>query len=143
MIMARILADLIVVVHACFVAFVGFGMVAILLGVAFGWGWVRNFWFRTAHLAAIGVVAALALGGVNCPLTTLENYLRRQAGQATYPGAFIGYWVHRLIFFHAEPWILTLGYSLFGLAVLAAFILAPPRWPRRAEAGQVLERVRR
>jgi hypothetical protein len=104
-------------------------MAAILLGLALGWGWVRNFWLRTLHLAAIAVVAAQALAGVNCPLTVLENHLRRQAGQQTYPGAFIGYWAHRLIFFEAAPWVFTLVYSLFGLAVLAAFVLGPPRWP--------------
>jgi hypothetical protein len=138
---ARVLADLIVVIHAFFVAFVVFGMAAILAGVVFGWGWIRNFWFRALHLAAIGVVAAQAVAGVACPLTILENALRRQAGQATYPGAFIGYWAHRLIFFEAEPWVFTLGYILFGLAVLAAFVLAPPRWPRGVRPGRAREIV--
>jgi hypothetical protein len=117
-----------------FVAFVVFGMLAILIGLVLRWGWVRNFWFRVLHLAAIGVVAAQALLGVLCPLTTLENRLRRMAGQETYPGAFVGYWAHRLIFFRAEPWVFTLGYSLFGLAVLGAFLVGPPRWPWRKVA---------
>jgi hypothetical protein len=129
---ARVLADVVVVVHAAFVAFVVFGMVAILAGLVLGWGWVRSFAFRALHLAAIGVVAALALADMSCPLTTLEKVLRRQAGQETYPGAFIGYWAHRLIFFQAEPWVFTLAYSLFGAAVLAAFLLGPPRLPWKA-----------
>jgi uncharacterized protein DUF2784 len=141
MLWARVLADVVVVVHALFVAFVVLGMAAILLGLVLGWAWVRNFWFRVLHLAAIGVVAAQALAGISCLLTILENDLRRQAGQETYPGAFIGYWAHRLIFFHAEPWVFTLAYSLFGLAVLGAFVLGPPRWPwgRRAsvETAQI------
>jgi hypothetical protein len=130
MLWARVLADIVVVVHALFVAFVVFGMAAILLGLVLGWGWVRNFWFRIIHLAAIGVVAAQAIAGVMCPLTILENYLRRMAGQEAYPGAFIGYWAHRLIFFRGEPWVFTLGYCLFGLAVLGAFVFGPPRGPR-------------
>jgi hypothetical protein len=128
---ARVLADVVVVIHAFFVAFVLLGMVAIVVGLVLGWGWVRNFWFRGLHLAAIGVVAAQALVGVICPLTILENTLRRQAGQETYPGAFIGYWAHRLIFFQASPRVFTLAYSLFGAAVLGAFLLGPPRWPRK------------
>ncbi|WP_422927614.1 DUF2784 domain-containing protein [Singulisphaera sp. PoT] len=130
MLWARILADITVVIHAAFVFFVLLGMVAIVVGLLLRREWARNFWFRVLHLAAIVVVAGQALVGVICPLTILENYFRRMAGQETYPGAFVGYWAHRLIFFRAEPWVFTLAYSLFGLAVLSAFILGPPRLPQ-------------
>lgn len=135
MLWARVLADCVVVFHAAFVAFVVVGLAAILLGLALRWDWVRNFWFRVLHLAAIGVVAAQALCGVICPLTTLENALRRLAGQQTYPGAFIGYWARRLIFFEAPPWIFTAAYCAFGLVVAATFLVGPPRWPRAAGTG--------
>jgi len=128
---ARILADLIVVIHAGFVAFVVFGLLAIVLGLLLRWGWVRNFWFRAAHLLAILVVVGEALAGVMCPLTTWENQLRQQAGEQSYPGDFIGYWAHQLIFFDAEPWVFTAGYVLFGLTVLVVFLVGPPRWPWR------------
>jgi len=126
---ARIAADLIVVFHASYVTFVVFGMGAIVAGLWLGRDWARNFWFRVLHLAAIAVVAAQALAGITCPLTVLENRLRRMAGQETYPGAFIGYWAHRLIFVDAPAWVFTLVYSLFGLAILATFVLAPPHRP--------------
>ena len=126
---ARLLADLIVVFHAAYVSFVVFGLVAILVGVAFRWGWVRNFWFRALHLTAIGIVVAEALVGMTCPLTDWEKRLRQSAGRASYPGDFLGHWAHRLIFYQAEPWVFTVIYILFGLAVLAAFVLAPPRRP--------------
>jgi hypothetical protein len=32
-----------------------------------------------------------------------------------------------LIFYQAEPWVFTLSYAIFGLAVVAALVLAPPR----------------
>lgn len=128
---ARIAADLIVVIHACFVAFVVLGLLAIVVGLILRWAWVRNFWFRTLHLAAIGVVAFEAVIGMNCPLTVLENNLRQQAGQVTYPGAFIGYWAHRLIFIEGEPWMFTVAYTLFGLAVAGAYLVGPPHWPWR------------
>jgi hypothetical protein len=131
MLWSRLLADLIVVVHASYFSFVVLGMVAILLGIAFRWGWVRNFWFRLAHLAAIGFVVFEAAIGMVCPLTAWESRLREAAGQEGYPGDFIGYWAHQLIYFRAEPWVITLAQVLFGLAVLAAFVLAPPRWPKR------------
>lgn len=127
MLWARILADAIVVVHAAFVAFVVLGLALILAGLALRWDWVRNFRFRLLHLAAIGVVVAEALAGVACPLTTWEHALRKQAGQQGYTGDFLGYWAHRLIFFHAEPWVFTVGYATFGACVLAAFLIGPPR----------------
>jgi hypothetical protein len=132
---ARLIADLIVVLHAAFVGFVVLGLVVVLLGIAFRWGWVRNPWFRSLHLAAIGFVVLEALVGMTCPLTDWEKQLRKQAGQASYTGDFLGYWAHRLIFFHAEPWVFTVGYVTFGLAVLAAFLMAPPRWRRRPKGA--------
>lgn len=131
----RLLADLIVVIHASFAAFVVLGLVAILLGIAFRWGWARNFWFRLAHLAAIGFVVFETAIGMVCPLTAWENRLRKAAGQGGYPGDFIGYWAHQLIFYDAEPWVFTVAYILFGLVVLVTFVMVPPPWPKRSKAG--------
>ena len=133
---AKLLADSIVVFHAAYVSFVVFGLVLILLGIALRWGWVRNFWFRALHLAAIGIVVLEALIGMTCPLTDWEKRLRDMAGEGSYAGDFIGYWAHRLIFYRAEPWVFTFLYVSFGLAVLAAFVLAPPRWPARARGPE-------
>ena len=132
---ARILADVTVVVHALFVAFVVLGLVAILIGVPFRWGWVRNIWFRGTHLAAILVVMAESITGTPCPLTVWEDRLRRMAGQGGYRGDFLGYWAHRLIFVRGEPWMFTVAYVIFGLGVVAAFILAPPRRRALPSAG--------
>jgi hypothetical protein len=132
---ARLLADLIVVFHASYVSFVVVGLVAILLGIAFRWRWVRNIWFRSIHLATIGIVVAESALGIECPLTVWERQLRRLAGQASYTGDFLGYWAHQLIFYQAAPWVFTLLYFLFGAAVLAAFFVAPPRWRRPVEPG--------
>jgi hypothetical protein len=128
MVVYRILADLVVLVHGTVVLFVVLGLVAILVGRLLQWQWIRNRWFRGVHLAAIGIVVAQAWAGVVCPLTTLENELRRRAGEATYPGSFIGYWAHELLFFEAPPWVFTTAYTVFGLAVLASMLWAPPRW---------------
>jgi hypothetical protein len=50
------LADLIVTVHVGYVAYVLVGQVLILVGWWREWEWVRNVWFRSTHLLAIGVV---------------------------------------------------------------------------------------
>jgi polyferredoxin len=132
---ARILADAIVVFHAAYVSFILFGMVAIVAGLALGQPWARNPWFRGVHLGMILIVVAEALCGIACPLTVWESRLRRAAGQESYPGDFLGYWAHRLIFFEAPPWVFTAIYIAFGMAVLLTFVLAPPRRrPRPAAA---------
>jgi hypothetical protein len=126
----RFLADLMVVAHAAYVGFVVFGLAAILVGVVFRWAWVRNLWFRLVHLLAILVVAAEALLGIVCPLTTWEDGLREAAGETVQEGSFVGRWVHELLFVEAPPWGLTLAYCLFALAVVLAFVLAPPQRKR-------------
>ena len=127
----RILADLVVVLHFAFVAFVVVGLVLILIGLGLRWGWIRNLWFRVVHLLAIGLVAVQAWFGITCPLTTWENALRDAAGQSVYTETFIARWMHKVLFFQAEPWVFTLAYTLFGLAVLAGFLFGPPRFRRR------------
>jgi hypothetical protein len=131
------LADFVVVFHAIYFSFVVFGLVLILLGIALRWGWVRNFWFRVVHLALIGIVVLEALIGMTCPLTDWEKRLRAMAGEESYTGDFIGHWAHRLIFYDFEPWVFTVLQIAFGLAVLAAFVLAPPRWPGRKRGQSV------
>ena len=68
----RALADLILIAHGAVVLFIVAGLPAIWIGASCGWRWVRNFWFRVAHLAAIVFVAAEALLGIACPLTVWE-----------------------------------------------------------------------
>lgn len=121
------LADGVLVTHIAFVGFVVIGLLLILVGGLRRWSWVRNRWFRRAHLAAIGLVVAQAWCGVICPLTTLEMFLREKAGDATYQGTFIAHWLHRLLFFNAPPWVFTACYSVFALAVIASWRFVRPR----------------
>lgn len=125
-------ADAVLMLHAAFVAFVVVGLVLIWIGCFRGWGFVRNFWFRTAHLAAIGVVTAESLFNFVCPLTTWENGLRLLAGgEQRYQGSFIQHWFHRLIFFDLDDCVFTVAYVVFFLVVALSLWLIPPRWPRR------------
>jgi len=84
----RLAADAVVIVHVAYVAFVAVGLLAILLGLVCRWRWVRNFWFRSLHLLAILVVAAEAVCGITCPLTTWEQqHLSVSCGSGTFcPG---------------------------------------------------------
>jgi hypothetical protein len=138
----NVLADLVLLFHAAYVAYVVFGLALILTGIALGWTWVRNFWFRITHLAAIVLVMAESMLGVQCPLTVLENSLRHSAGQNGYAAGCIAHWIQALIFFDFPPWLFEVGYVLFALLVAAVFFLAPPAIPvrRRKRMGVALER---
>ncbi len=70
----RVLADLILVLHAAYVLFVLGGQMMILSGWMLGWTWTRGYMFRLLHLLAIGFVVLEAWWGVTCPLTRLENF---------------------------------------------------------------------
>jgi Protein of Unknown function (DUF2784) len=121
-------ADLVLVIHAGYVAFVVVGFVAILVGWAVQWDWVRNRYFRVVHLAMILFVCCEALMGTTCPLTIWENALRLRAGEPGYSHDFIGYWLDRLIFYQAPAWAFTTVYLTFGGLVLLTFWLVPVRW---------------
>ena len=113
-------ADLVLYLHVSFVVFVVVGLVLIFTGNALGWPWIRNGWFRLAHLVAIAIVVLQAWLGVICPLTKLEMWLRARAGDAVYPGAFIAHWAEEILYYDAPAWVFTLCYTAFGLLVVAS-----------------------
>ena len=135
------LADLVLLTHVSFVLFVVVGLLAILCGGIAGWRWIRNPWFRAAHLAGIGWVVGQAWLGIICPLTTLEMDLREKAGDATYAGAFIAHWLQKLLYYEAPAWIFIAGYTLFGLAVIGSWLKFRPRPFRSAQKTQPGEAV--
>lgn len=129
----RLLADLVLSVHVAIVLFVVGGLVLVLVGNWRHWRWVNALWFRLLHLVAIGVVAAQAWLGLVCPLTTLEMWLRASAGQNTYGGSFIEFWLQRLLYYEAPNWVFALAYTVFGLATAAVWWRFPPDLRRRAK----------
>ena len=82
------LADLVVGAHFLFVLFVVLGGLLVLR------------WPRVAylHLPAAIWGAAIELAGWICPLTPLENWLRRQAGSAGYSGGFVEHYLLPILY---------------------------------------------
>ena len=88
MITYRILADVLVLVHAAFIVFAVFGgLLALNHG---GWMWL--------HLPTVAWAAAVVIMGWTCPLTPLEQSLRTAAGQSAYEGDFIEHYVLAAIY---------------------------------------------
>ena len=74
-----LLADLLVVLHLAFVAFVVFGGLLVM---------VRR-WLAAVHLPAAMWGVYIELAGRVCPLTPLENRLRALGGGPAYAGDFV------------------------------------------------------
>lgn len=120
-------ADALLFAHVLFVAFVVVGLVLILIGKLRAWAWVRNPWFRIAHLAAIGVVTVQSWFGVVCPLTTWEMLLRERAGEAAYSGTFVSHWLEVLLYYRAPAWVFAVCYTVFAAAVVVSWLWVRPR----------------
>lgn len=124
--METLFADFILIVHFLFVTFVVGGLALIWIGAAAGWGWVRNLWFRLAHLAAILYVVIESVIGIVCPLTIWEDALRGAREEKS----FVARWVHRILFYDFPEWVFTTAYVLFALLVAATWWFVRPE-PRR------------
>ena len=102
----RLLADLVLAVHALFVVFVILGGMAVLRWPALAW----------VHLPAVAWGVAIEFGGWICPLTPLEVALRQRGGEAGYSGSFIEHYVTPVLY----PDGLTRSMQVvLGLTVLA------------------------
>lgn len=86
--LTTLLADIVVVVHLAFVAFV----------VAGGFLVLRWRWVAWVHIPAAIWGAAIELGGWICPLTPLEIELRHAAGERAYSGDFVDHYLLPLLY---------------------------------------------
>ena len=118
------LANTILVLHALIVLFIVGGLIAIWIGAASRWTWVRNRAFRTTHIGAMGIVAMLALIDIPCPLTVMEDRLRTGASGAQ---GFVQRWVSAFLYFDFPVWMFTLAYVAFFIAVAITWRRIPPR----------------
>lgn len=120
-------ADMLLLWHALFVAFVVFGWIMVLVGKKRAWTWVRNPWFRLVHLVAIGVVVLQSWLGIVCPFTTWEMMFRQKAGDTVYSGAFLSHWLEAVLYYRAPGWVFIVVYTVFGVLVVASWFWVPPR----------------
>ena len=115
----RLAADAVVALHLAFVAFAALGGLVAWRGLRYAW----------LHLPALAWAAYVELSGTICPLTPLENRLRRQAGDAGYEGGFVEHYLIPVLYPagltpDAMRWIgaglIAVNVAIYAVAVLRA-----------------------
>ena len=122
----RALADLVLIVHLAFIVFV----------VAGGLLSLRWRWTPAVHLPAALWGVFVELTGRVCPLTPLENALRRASGASGYSGGFIENYLAPIIY----PVALSQQVALLlaGLVVLVNAFVYLVVWRRyRSTRGRL------
>ena len=107
------LADLVLVLHFAFVAFVALGGFLVIR-------WPKIAW---AHVPAAIWGAGIEFTGWICPLTPLENALRARAGGAAYEGDFVARYLLPVLYpegLTRDAQVVLGSIVIFGNAVLYA-----------------------
>lgn len=107
--LAALAADSVVVLHFAFIVFVVAGGLLVLR-------WPRLAWL---HLPVVAWGAGIEFVGWICPLTPLENRLRRAAGEAGYAEGFIEHYLLPLIYPAGLTREIQIALGLFVLGVNA------------------------
>ena len=120
------LATAVVVAHLLFVAFVLSG------------GWLAVRWPQMAwlHVPAACWAAYVELSGGTCPLTALEQALRRAAGLEPYTGDFIANYIFPVLYPETFPRSLQLAIGTIVVAISAAAYVVAWRRHRRILQGR-------
>jgi len=127
--LARIVADILVVVHLLFIVFVVFGGLLVLR-------WPRVVW---AHVPCAVYGALIEFVGWVCPLTPLEQRLRIAAGGQGYASGFIDHYIMPLVYppgltRELQIW-LGLGVLVINVGVYAWVVARWLRGRRRGDRG--------
>jgi hypothetical protein len=121
-----VLAGLVVVAHMAFVGFAALGGLLTL----------RRPWVAAVHLPAAVWATYVELSGEWCPLTPLENALRRRAGLDDYAGDFVARYLLPVLY----PDGLTREAQLLIGLVVVAVNLAVYAWALHMRAKRAIAR---
>jgi hypothetical protein len=110
----RLLADLTLIAHFCFVIFIIFGGLLVL----------RRRFVLWLHLPALFWGILIEFFRFTCPLTTLENYFRALGGESGYEGGFIEHYVSSILYWQMSVQTqILVGVALLGLNLLIYFFI--------------------
>jgi hypothetical protein len=119
-----LLADTVVTLHFAFTSFV-------IFGGFLTWRWR---WIAAVHLPALAWGCWVEVSHSICPLTPLENHLRRLGGEAGYQGGFLAHYLVRVLYppgltWHIQ-WELAALLLLVNVLAYAVLLMRARRRPR-------------
>ena len=114
-----LLAGALVVFHLAFTTFV-------VLGGFLSWRWR---WMPFLHLPALAWGCWVEVSHSICPLTPLENHLRRLGGEAGYSEGFLAHYVVRVLYPPGLSW--HIQWLLAGLLLLVNATAYARFWQHR------------
>lgn len=120
-VLAALAVDVLVLIHLAFIVFVVLGALLVLR-----WRGLLPW-----HLAAVAWGAAIEFGGWICPLTFVEDALRRAAGEPGYAGGFITHYLLAVIYPAGLTRSIQIGLGLAVLVINGAAYAALVRRHRR------------
>ncbi|GAA3187673.1 DUF2784 domain-containing protein [Dactylosporangium siamense] len=107
--MYEVLASTVLVLHFCFLAYV-------VLGGFFAWRWPRALW---PHLAAAAWGLAVVSIPLTCPLTLIEHWARRKAGESGVGRGFIDQYIEGVLYPERYTHLLQV---LVGVLVVVSYV---------------------
>jgi hypothetical protein len=117
------LGELVLGAHLAVIAFNVLGLIAIPLGAALHWRWVRVRWWRLLHIGSWAVVALQAILGRACFLTLWQDELTGASGEPP----LIMRFVNGLIFWPLPIWVFGAIYLALFAVVIALWWFIPAR----------------
>lgn len=121
-----LLAGLVALLHGAAVLFM-------LTGSLLALRWPRLLWL---HVPVALAILAIYATGSDCPLTTLELWLRERAGEPGYDGGFIGHYLTEPLGLPIEETSTQIGiYVVAFLPNLIGYTLLALRYGRHRRSG--------
>jgi len=122
-VIASIAADSVLAIHFLFIVFAVLGGLLLL----------RYRWVIWLHVPAMIWAAMISFGGWICPLTPLENTLRRAAGEASYSGGFINRYLTSIIYpeGYTRELAVAAGVAVLVINTLIYGFVIYCKWKRR------------
>jgi hypothetical protein len=105
-----LLADITLILHFVFILFAVFGAFLVL----------RWRWLAWLHIPTFIWASTINVSSWYCPLTPLERYLRRAAGEPAYEGGFIDHYIGPVVYPHglSSSTLVLISVALFVWNIL-------------------------